>query len=284
MTQSRKAIDSCPFCGFRLSAAEWLCPTCQNQVAPPNVRRCNTRENRHLLASRLKGARDAIIAATDRSTLANLWKAFQNSRVVLTLTAGTFLSMVADPKTIYSNYEKLVAGDTIRPRKLGNDLHRHGVSGTFFGSYADQILYGALSLTDEGCPTYGEVFCSLKPITVRNRTSFLETNSYKFVEDHKILAGGQIPNGHWACWNHRKALALIKVAPEIKAGQTVKDWQGFVISSDGKAKSGDDYIEAHIFGKLTKNSFLSATLVPSKNVSQYKKLDLRTAISGLSYI
>ncbi len=188
--------DICLKCGARLSPSEAHCPTCRTDVGAPNVRRCRTDENLKALVGRLEDSRSQANASGCSREFSNLETVIkEKSGVVVSMPAAMARSLFDEPSSIYVNYEHLVGTGVRIPRDFDNDSHRCAVGGVLFGSYANSIVYGALSLTDSGLPTYGPAFCRLRSVAIDARTSFLETNSYRFIPDHSIRVGDRLPPG-----------------------------------------------------------------------------------------
>jgi len=203
----------------------------------------------------------------------------EKSAVVVSMPAGMARRLFDDPKSLYTNYERLLGANARKPAESNNDRHRCAVAALLFGSYADRIVYGVLSLTEEGLPTYGDVYCTLRSITIDNRVSFLETNSYRFVKDHGISAGDKLPLGHMACWKRRHILALAKLADRLTAAQTESDWQAILVHSDGQNRESDDFVEAHIYEGFDWRAVESMAAVPDKKLTREIGLDLEIALS-----
>lgn len=274
----------CPNCSTPLSASLRHCTTCQFDAGAPNVRACYSDENLKALTARYEDAKALASAKgclTEFETLTELIET--QSGVVITMSARLAMSAMDDPTWLYTNYERLVGAKARKPASPGNDRHRFGVGGTLFAGYANDIMYGALSLTKEGLPTYGEVYCRLRSVTIDKRTSFLETNSYKFVSEHNISPGDKLPVGHTACWRQRHHLVLAKLAEHLSAGQTEPDWQALLLQSDGKDRNNDVFVEAHIFEGFDKYTIESMVPLTDK-LSRGEKLDLKLAISAFNKV
>jgi len=222
--------DTCSVCGAPLSATLRHCPTCKADAGAPNVRRCRTDENLRALAARFDDAQaraSAIGCSKEFSDLEAMVKG--KSGVVVSMPAGVARNLSEDPNFLYTNREQLVGANARKPAGPDNDRHRCAVGASLFGSYADRIVYGALSLTEEGLPTYGDVHCRLRSVTIDKRTSFLETNSYRFVREHSIILEDKLPSGYTSCWEYRHLLVLAKMADCLSTGQTESDWQAILI-------------------------------------------------------
>jgi len=272
--------EVCSECDATLSAVRRHCPTCRVDAGAPNVRACRTDENLKALFARYDTSRSQAIAfgcSKEFSDLETLLE--KKSGVVVSISAGLARRLLDDPNFIYVNYERLVGADARRPADSDNDRHRCAVGGQLFGSYANRIVYGVLSLTNDGLCTYGDVHCRLRSVTIEKRTSFLEANSYKFVRDHNIVAGDKLPVGYAACWRYRHILALAKLADGLSKGQTESDWQLLLIHSDGQNRENDDFIETHIFEGFDTNAIESMVALTGAKLSREKRMDIDIAIS-----
>jgi len=105
-----------------------------------------------------------------------------SSHVVVAMPTLNARLLLSDRHTIYQNYETLVASGGRVAAPLPNDVERASVGALLFGSTASAIRYGVLSLDGFGLPTYGTVFFKLRDVAIQGRVSFLEMNSYQFVE------------------------------------------------------------------------------------------------------
>lgn len=279
-SQAQSPQDTCYRCGSLISDSERHCPTCKADVGAPNVRRCTTKENLNALLSRYEEARTKAInkgCSTEFSDLETLIES--KSGVVISMPAGVARKLFEDPNSLYANYEHLVGGNVRKPAHSDDDRQRCAVGGLLFGSYAKNIVYGVLSLTKEGLPTYGDVYCRLRSVTIDKRTSFLETNSYKFVKDHNITPSTKkLPVGYAASWTQRQALVLTKLSDNLSIGQTESDWQAILIRTDAQNRSNDDFIEAHIYEGFDSNAIESLVAVTKKTQSRAEKLDADLAV------
>ncbi len=256
------------------------CPSCRADAGAPNVRRCRTDENLKALETRVNASRaraNVIGCSNGYGALEAILK--EKSGVVVSMPAGIARKLFEDPGSLYANYEQLVGANLRMPADLDNDRRRCAVGALLFGSYAYCIVYGVLSLTENGLPTYGDVYCRLRTVAIAERTSFLETNSYRFVRDHSIVPGDTWPIGYTADWKHRNSLVLAKLANCLSTGQTESDWQNLLVSSDGQNREDDDFIEAHIYESFDKNAVESMVAATDKKLSRAEKLDRDIAIS-----
>lgn len=279
-SQVSDSQERCSVCGALLSISLRYCPSCHEDAGAPNVRLCRRNENIEALTVRYNAAK----TQADTTGYSGVFNELEDliklkSGVVICLPVSVARKLFEDPISIYSNYEQLVGAGIRKPATFDADRHRCAVGGLLFGSYAEKIVYGALSLTGKGLPTYGEVHCRLRSIAIERRTSFLETNSYGFVTEHSIAPGGELPFGYTSCWVHRHFLVMAKHANCLDTGQVESDWQNFLIHSDGQNRENDDFIEAHIFEFFDRNAVESIEIIADKHLSREAKLDSKIALS-----
>lgn len=271
--------DTCKECGAILLATRRHCPTCRADAGAPNVRACRADENVKALAARREASKSHASASGSLQEFINLEAVVEKkSGVVVSMPAAVARSLFEDPNVLYTNYDHLVGGNARKPADSINDRQRCAVGGLLFGSYANRIVYGALSLTADGLGTYGHVYCRLRSITIEKRTSFLEVNSYKFVKDHSVNPDDKMPFGYTATWQNRQSLVVAKLDNRISTGQSETDWQSILIQSDGQNRENDDFVEAHIYEGFDGNAVESLVAVTGKKLSKAEELDRDLAI------
>ncbi|MBQ0719934.1 MAG: hypothetical protein KBT88_10230 [Gammaproteobacteria bacterium] len=243
-------VSDCHKCGAPQQAFERDCPSCGEHLGFPNVLLANSSLELEALESRFQSSLSKCVmnrSSSEFSTLVELIA--KTSHVVVSVPVDIALKIVTDPLTLYVNYEKLVGAGVRSRGSFANDSHRKIVAGALFGSFGDQILYGALSLNGRGLATYGDIYCTLKGDSISKRTSFLEENSYDFSQKYK---DEQLPNGYRCDWGNRDKLVAIKLESEglIKKSSDPKKWPSLVLNCDGVDRSKDKFVEAHIYGSF----------------------------------
>ena len=250
------------------------CGACNHPASPLNVYACSSAKNIEALKERF----NAIIEEAYKDDKLDLVDAVDQelkdkTAVIVSIPPLILRNLVRNSSQIYSNYEKLVAGMLITPANPDDDSKRGEVGSIIFGAYAKEITYGILSHNEEGLPTYGHAFCKLKDITVKNRTTFMENNSYK-VHDEQLL-NKKVPLGLTSDWKHKEYLALNKLYKYIKTNDNIDDVLKNTFQTDGLDRSNDNFIEAHIYGGFTKNSIKSMKL--DQNADRDDKRDFELA-------
>lgn len=258
----------CKNCGANLPESERMCPSCAADNGFPNVRECEIPSHISVLRERFNRAKED---ADERG----LTKEFTEMRqhvldyagVVVSLPLTVALSLVSDPRQIYVNYETLVATGVRQPAVPEKDRMRCKVGGALFGSYANKIVYGALSLTSEGLASYGAVHLRLKLSAIKERTTLLESNSYKIYENHTDDLAEEVKGRH-ATWTHRDLLVMTKLANKLSKGQTRSQSQAILLYTDGRARHSDEFVEALIYGAFNIESVESLSTVALKHLDR----------------
>lgn len=265
--------ETCNNCGATLSPASRLCPACQDDVGAPNVREAEASEEKSQLQRRYQAAKKGAEAQGLASECEDFEAAvLADTKVVVAMPPNVARLLFSDPSNVYQNYETLVGAGVRTPKPANAERKRKVVNGWVFGPYAEMVTFGALSFTNEGLSTYGQVFCTLRSQTIDKRVSFLETNSYRFAESHSTNLLKPPPAGYRAVWSTRHQLAVAKLASKVKSGDHLPEWQRLLVKTDGKHRRNDDFIEAHIFGQFNSDSIESIAIASGK-ISPNDSLD-----------
>ena len=236
-------MEQCTHCAAPTDIQDVTCPSCGEFLGYPNVRVANNAQEAEALNKRWDDARSKAIANGLGETFDAVTQI--DWRLVVAVPYHVALSITTDPKNMYINYEKLVGAGARSHATFENDTHRKVVSGALFGSFGEEIVYGVLSLGQRGLETYGKIFCLLKNKSVKKRTTFLECNSYEFVEKY----GSTLPPGYRSNWKNRGKLAAIKLMEmnALNTEQSEEDWDTLLLQTDARNRQKDQYIEGHLF-------------------------------------
>lgn len=267
----RKGV--CPNCGAKGNEQLRHCVTCQRDLGFPNVRECC--EEFEALNARFEKSRGD---ASNRDTLVEfdgfVAAVSEKSRVVVSMRVLDARSFLSDKRSSYVNYETLVGAGVRQPAVRPHDAERAAVAGTFFGSYADQIVYGLLSMNGSGLINYGPIFFTLRPIAVEQRVTFLEENSYLFLEAHEAKVRESIPAGYRSLWGDRQKLAACKLATKILKNSSFSDWVHLLFTT-GSTRANDSCIEAHIFGSFNAEAVEAVGVArPPTNATEQLDIDI----------
>lgn len=201
--------ENCSKCGAPQYTFNLECASCGTNLGFPNVRIANLSNEVRALETRLQNSIDNAQANGIYDEFSNLMDAVdQHSKVIVSMPVNIALDIVTNINFQFVNYERLVGAGLLNPAGFANDAHRRVVAGALFANFGEQIIYGALSLSERGLRTYGDIYCVLKIVAIDERTSFLNTNSYKFIEKY---GESDHPEGYRADWSNRSKLTGIKL-------------------------------------------------------------------------
>ncbi len=173
-------------------------------------------------------------------------------------------------EALYAGYESQVNAGIRTPARSEHDRQRAAVGGVVFGSYAKEIRYGVLSLDNLGVRNYGPVHCRLRERAVAHRVTFMEENSFHFVERHGLTPSDSLPAGYRAVWRERDKLASTKLEPQLAHDQTAEDWAQLLVKN-GRNRSEDEFVEAHVFGSFNKDSVERIEIDEATSLSDHER-------------
>jgi len=246
-----------------VSSVEAVCAACGFQLEPPNVRAASSATERSALNQRCSEAEAEATRRGEKAAFDDfLERVRQYSRVAVCMPASVARTLITDARTVFANYEHLVGAGMRIPAQASSDRHRLGVVGTLFGSYANEIRYGVLTMASETPMGYGPIACELFERTVASRVSFLERNSYSFVKEHELSPSSPIPPGYRAVWDNRHRLVGAKLGAPLRRGVEQGKWNDLLLRADAD-REREDFIEAHIFGGFNLHAIKRVWVVPS---------------------
>ncbi len=132
---------------------------------------------------------------------------------------------------------------------------RLAVDGTVHGSYGERITYAALSADGRGAASYGVISMKLRDVTVSERATVLETNSWTFVRSRNLF-GKMLPPGFLSIWTERHKLVCAKLLDMLDA-TTPADQMSSIILKQAPNRQDEEFCEVHIFGTFTSASLES---------------------------
>jgi hypothetical protein len=189
-------------------------------------------------ASEERGVQDSVGTFEDRMS---------ETTAVLNMSLDGLYSFINDG-SLYSTYRLQVEGESRKPAERQNDRDRTAIEGMFFGSYAKEIRYAALSMDGIGLTSYGRYTVILRNVAVEKRATLLEENTYHFANTHNMNPpDSSIPLGYRSVWEDRNELAVAKLACKITEETTTEDHAPLLLFSEGD-RGTDEFIEVHLYG------------------------------------
>jgi hypothetical protein len=249
------AVD-CPFCEFRLGF--------------PNVREAERKEEVEALDQRYQEAHQAARSRGAEATLVRFEDAVKASRAVMCRHWGTLTKMVETGNTIFRTFYENVKEGSRLPKDSELERARAGVDATFFPYYHERVHFAALSLDGRGPVSYGECHLVLRDGAVSHRASVFEENTLVFCRKVIVPVGQRPPPGFRATWTDRHRLAAAKLHAEIDPATDDGRFPGILLKQGG-ATDKDEFIEAHVYGKLDARS-VERLIAPKPKVEEDRVL------------
>jgi hypothetical protein len=239
----------CPAgCGAKVPWNEGRCPACGADAGAPNVRLVSHASEQTALQRRHDQASADAITCGANQRVQEFTTAVQNhSHVTVNVNADFAHNLFSKSRKLYANYHRTVGNGVRKPASFDHDRQRCGVDGTLWGSIACELAFGALSLDGCGPVSYGPVSMTISDKRCQRTASFLERNSFHFVEEHHLTPGKPIPLGYRSAWENRHLLAGAKLAKTIKAN-TLPETFASILLCHGNDRQADEFIEAFIYG------------------------------------
>ena len=239
----------CPQCHNDVPPHLTICPRCQTPLGFPNVRAAQQSDEKKELDRRYRVARDDAKARSCETVLAQFEDAVRQSQAVICRRWGVLTKISEPGNDLFKTfYQQLDAKERL-PEDSYLDRARLAVDTTFFPYYHEHIHFAALSLDGRGPTSYGECSFVFREDVISHRTTVFEENTLAFCEKHTIRVGQTPPAGYRAVWGDRHRLATVKLQGELD-DQTKSDrFPGILLKQKG-ATGDEEFIEAHIYGKL----------------------------------
>ena len=249
----------CDNCNSEVPFSDEKCPTCGKYIGPPNVRAVKSKEEIDALNARYKAAFENSHKNGSFDNLKAFEEETKKSCAVINCNLYYLTYFCTNDKVLYSNYSLQRKGQSRKAADEEDDKRRRSVEAMFFGDYAEEIRYAALSLNGIGLKSYGAYSILLKEIAIQDRATLLENNSYGFVLKKDLRAGDKIPVGFRSCWGDRHKLAVSKLQPIIHANTKMNEFAKILLKADSKNRANDEFIEVHIYGGFDNKAVESVT-------------------------
>lgn len=275
-------IENCPQCDAPQSSFNHECNACGTFLGFPNVRIAN-------LSNEVQALETRVQISEKRAKLNDVFNEFsmlmdevdQHSSVIVSMPVDTALNIVMNINYLFVNYERLVGAGARSPAEFVSDAHRKVVAGALYGSFGEKIVYGALSLSERGLKSYGDIHCKLKAVAVNKRTLFLHENSYVFIDKY---GDSDHPKGYRSDWANRAKLVATKLEENklLQKKQGREEWEQLMLVCDGKNRDRDEFVEAHIFGAF--NVFSIEQMIAAEPIDKSKKNLVSAVIKGFDSV
>lgn len=254
----------CPTCGMSVQNHEKDCPACLNHCGFPNVRAALATAEVAALNRRLAEAIVSCKARGCQSVLNAFGSAALSSQIIMSRSLTDLQSWIAADNRMLVTYHSQVRSGARVPEDNAWDRGRVAAESTIHPIYFENIQYACISLDGRGVEAWGAYYVTFKEPLVAHRTTVFEENPFNFAERHKIAAGRPPPAGYRANWGDRNKLAQAKLHIELQPSTNATDFPQILVKQ-GKDTGDADFIEAHIYGPLHRNTIEAVSGPKPKN-------------------
>ena len=253
----------CPNCSNnQIRRHERMCPKCQSDCGFPNVRQAKEPEEQEALSDRLRAATQDAEARGCIGLLDDFRKAVRGSKATINRSLSKLNALVESDDTLFATFYDLVRAGLKRPSETEIEKIREIADLLIFPGYEDQIRFAALSLSNNGAPTYGACAIVLSEAAIAHRATVFVENSALYSRNEGLGSSKlEVPKGVRAAWAQRDELAATKLSAMLEVGMNSQDFQRILLRSDGKNPEKDAFIEVHIYGAIHRTS-IERVVVP----------------------
>ena len=124
--------------------------------------------------------------------------------------------------------------------------------------HLDKLHYAALSLNGDGLDSYGNCTVTLREEMIAHRASCFEGNSALIYEEKHNFSDYMRSS-----WADRAKLCSAKNAGKLGESVSSDDFPGMLLSK-GAIQDDDEFVEVHVFGTMTAQTFQSIAIDFSK--------------------
>jgi hypothetical protein len=264
----------CGECNKEISPLAMQCPRCGTQQFP-NVNLALVPEEQQALQNRYDEARKAA-RSVGLEELAEQFEAYVGgSFAVMCVKFDELERLASNDSELKATFYNLA--DTRVPRAqppAGTDWNRirEVVDTAVYGDEVkEHIRFAALSTSAKGLTAYGPCTLVCATTHIKKRASAFEKNSCQFFLDLRkidIDRTIEIPKGYRSTWPDRPKLALAKLGKRL-LGDMTPDQFSSVLLTAGSTTADDDFIEVHIFGAMSVETFQQVTIDETAAANHY---------------
>jgi hypothetical protein len=240
------------------------CPHCGRPALYPNVDMAGLPEEKSALESRYKDAVGAAAARGAEQALSDFEQSMRGTAAVICKSSSDVLEMARSDSQVYATYYELMGATKLPDQQKWTVLRPVVDSALFPGydqdkaSYKEKIRFAALSRDGAGLSNYGECSITLRESMIGHRASVFEDNSVLFMGKHGVamIDAHNLPKGFRAIWQDRDRLCVAKLHSKIAPDTTADKYQSILLRQGKKGnKEGDEFVEVHIWGPMTRRTF-----------------------------
>jgi len=267
----KKVVDNtttCEFCKREFPLDRTECPHCFQPSLFPNVSLAKRDEERQKLHDRYQESKTECRERGCEDTLTEFERVCDTSVAVFNCATLKLFRQIASGTDLFETYHDL---ERLRLRSEGTGEHdwqklRPQAEIELLGNHQhlDKLHYAALSLNGVGVDSYGDCTVTLREEMISHRASCFEGNTALIYEEKHDFSGSLRTS-----WAERAKLCAAKIGGKLDDSMSSGDFPGMLLSK-GITQDDDEFVEVHIFGTMTAQTFQSVA-VDSSKVPQAQK-------------
>jgi len=243
----------CNVCGAEINPPKFKCPKC-NGITGITSNVVVSFEDEKFLEKRYQKCKEDC-DEEKKKKLKKFVKIFKdNLSISINLHSGSLINFLQNERIPYLNlYDNIKAKVEYDPELIAK---RRAMDNLLFGKDCENLIHSAINLGNIGLVSYGAACIFLKlDENVKKNTSFIEQNSFDYINSSSTATNITIPPGIRALWNTVHKLAVVKHQKELKNNSNLsyKELSNLILFSDGEKKN-DRFIEALILQPITRKS------------------------------
>lgn len=236
----------CPYCNQPVFEQLTACPHCGRPSFYPNVNAAGKSTEVVELRRRYDAAIALAASNGTEPLLRNLEVLLTSSAASKALPRWEIDRLVSSDYAVAATYYQQIRGNSRIPDDNRWDRLRRIADAAFFQSYAADIHFAALSVSDTWLEHYGDGAVFFREEMIKHRATLFETNTACWVDANTGTL--EVPPGHQAVWDDRHILGVAKLGQSLDAATSNLN---ALIMSCGASSADDNFIEVHILGGFT---------------------------------
>jgi hypothetical protein len=228
---------------------------CQADVGFPNVRATQQLNERKALANRVREGRKAAIARGAYAECRKLYRYVVSAPTFFNRRLPALGAWVSGPSPFFFGFHHEQTHG-MRPALDKWERTRIAVESTVNPGCYQHLNTAAISGLGLGLRHYGDYKITLNEKTISHRASIFEKNPFIFCADLALKVGDESPPGYRAGYWSRGSLAVAKLGDHLRPGMIDAEIAALVLDDALGHRQDCDFIEAHIFGPIHRDSIV----------------------------
>lgn len=244
---------TCTYCGNTFPNSRTNCPHCAQPQLFPNVSNAASTNEKRKLDERFDSQKQKCDADDRSDEFERFFTAVGSSHALFACPLQKLHREVASGTEVFETYYQL---EELRLRATAHkdldwDKLRPQAETELLGSHhnIEQLHYACLSLDWDSLTNYGECVVKLDDSMIGHRASCFEGNTAVI-----FFLQANFDECLRSCWEDRGKIAVAVFADRLTKGISDAEFPRILVAP-GEDSVDDEFIEVHVFGRMTARSF-----------------------------